>query len=210
MTQLKRYLFSTAVVLVLILVGAPSTAISQEVETWKLTKKEYPVLPAAILDITEGRNAGSFIKVRRTGKDNEVVYIRKSVERGNQLCHWISGFIWDENMPEEINSGVEYRINVEARYDRREGEGCGGGRISVTYGSRAEPLRDRSGHVVRVKAGIADPPGGIASPIATEIFRVNVRPDITDNMFTVAIHISDGGITDQVVALYVYEKVRRF
>jgi hypothetical protein len=205
---MSRFFKCFSILLFLALIWQPSASNAQEVETWKLVKKEYPVLPAAILDITEGRNAGSFIKVRRTQKGNEVVYSRKSVAHGNTECLWISGFIWDDNMPEVINTGVEYRINVEARYDRREGEGCGGGRISVTYGSRAEPLRDRSGHVVRVKSGLADPdPGGIAPPIATEIFRVNARPDIPHNMFTIAIHISDGGVTDQVVALYVYEKV---
>lgn len=99
---------------------------------------------------------------------------------------------------------------MEARFDRQEGLGCGMGRISVTYGSRAEPLRDRSGHVVRVKSGLADPdPGGIALPIATELFRVDVRPEIPDNMFSIAIHISDGSVTDEVVALYVYEKVEQ-
>ena len=194
---------------VCIMIGAPFTAISQSVETWKLVKKEYPVLPAVIMEITEGRNAGSFIKMRRTQMNNEVVYTAKSVERGATLCTWTSAFIWDDNLPEIINSGKEYTIDLEARFDRREGESCGMGRIGVTYGSREEPLRDRAAHVARVKGGLADPdPGGIAPPIATEIFQVVVRPGLPDvNMFTVAIHISDGGVTDEVVALYVYEKV---
>ena len=104
------------------MIGAPSAAISQSVETWKLVKKEYPVLPAVILEITEGRNAGSFVKMRRTQMINEVVYTTKSVERGTTLCTWISAFIWDDNFPEIINSGKEYNIDVEARLDRREGE----------------------------------------------------------------------------------------
>ena len=199
---------SLAIALLLIAAGVTSTTFAQTVETWKLVKKEYPILPSVITEVTEGRNAGSFIKMRRTQMGNEVVYSAKSVAHGNQLCLWISAFIWDDNMPELINSGKEYLIDLEARYDRREGEGCGGGRISVTYGSRAEPLRDRSGHVLRVKAGLADPdPGGIAPPISTEIFKVQVRPGVMDNMFTIAIHVSDGSVTDQVVALYVYEKV---
>lgn len=205
-TLFAKWLFTRS--LFFILVVSPFTVLAQSVETWKLVRKEYPLLPSVIMEVTEGRNAGSFIKMRRTQMGNEVIYSAKSVAHGNQLCLWISGFIWDDNMPELINSGKEYLINLEARYDRREGEGCGGGRIGVTYGSRAEPLRDRSGHVERVKAGLADPdPGGIAPPISTEIFKVKVRPDIADNMFTIAIHVSDGSVTDQVVALYVYEKV---
>ena len=208
---MKRLFKGFLLLLILTFFWQPSTVLAQEVETWKLVKKEYPVLPAVIMEVTEGRNAGSFIKIRRTQKDNEVVYSRKSVAHGNTECLWISGFIWQDNMPEVINSGVEYRIDVEARFDRHEGQGCGNGRIGVTYGSRAEPLRDRSGHVVRVKSGIAEPdPGGIYPPKATEIFQVNVRPGIPDNMFTIAIHVSDGSVTDQVVALYVYEKVVKY
>lgn len=205
--QIERYIKS--LMFVCIMIGAPSAAISQSVETWKLVKKEYPVLPAVIMEITEGRNAGSFVKMRRTQMINEVVYTTKSVAHGTTECTWISAFIWDDNFPEIINSGKEYNIDLEARFDRREGESCGIGRIGVTYGSRAEPLRDRAAHVVRVKGGLADPdPGGIASPIATEIFQVVVRPGLPDvTMFTVAIHVSDGSVTDQVVALYVYEKV---
>jgi hypothetical protein len=204
--QHANYFFSLLVICTMVLV--PTAANAQTVETWKLVKKEYPILPSVIMEVTEGRNAGSFVKIRRTQMGNEVVYSTKSVAHGNQLCSWISGFIWDDNLPELINSGKEYRIDLEARFDRREGENCGGGRISVTYGSRGEPLRDRSGHVVRVKPGMADPdPGGQYPPIATEIFQVVVRPGIVDNMFTVAIHVSDGSVTDQVVALYVYEKV---
>jgi hypothetical protein len=205
--RLATYFFSLLIVCTLI--GAPSAANAQAVETWKLVKKEYPVLPSVILEVTEGRNAGSFVKIRRTQKGNEVVYSTKSVAHGNQLCLWISGFIWDDNLPELINSGKEYLIDLEARYDRREGEDCGGGRISVTYGSRGEPLRDRAANVKRIKSGLADPdPGGIAPPISTEIFQVVARPELTDNnMFTVAIHVSDGSVADEVVALYVYEKV---
>jgi len=201
-----RYIKS--LMFVWIMIGASSAAISQSVETWKLVKKEYPVLPAVSMEITEGRNAGSFIKMRRTQMINEVIYTAKSVERGTTLCTWTSAFIWDDNFPEIINSGKEYQIDLEARFDRREGESCGMGRIGVTYGSRADPLRDRAAHVIRVKGGLADPdPGGIAPPIATEIFQVVVRPDLPDvTMFTVAIHVSDGSVTDQVVALYVYEK----
>jgi|GEM_PF-3325875 len=190
------------------LVGTVPTVNAQTVETWKLIKKEYPVLPSVISEITEGRNAGSFVKMRRTQKRNEVVYSAKSVERGHQLCLWVSGFIWDDNFPELITSGKDYYIDLEARFDRHEGLGCGMGRISVTYGSRAEPLRDRAAHVKRIKSGLADPdPGGIAPPISTEIFQVVVRPGLPGNMFTIAIHISDGSISDEVVALYVYEKV---
>ena len=204
-----RFYKSFALLLLCTLMGVSSATLAQEVETWKLVKKEYPVLPAVILEITEGRNAGSFVKMRRTQMINEVVYTTKSVERGTTLCTWISAFIWDDNMPEIIYSGKEYNIDVEARFDRREGESCGMGRIGVTYGSRLEPLRDRSAHVLRVKGGLADPdPGGFSPPIATEIFQVNVRPGLPDaTMFTIAIHVSDGSVTDQVVALYVYEKV---
>lgn len=192
------------------IVGAPSAAVAQSVETWKLVKKEYPVLPAVIVETTEGRNAGSFVKVRRTQKGNEAVYSHKSVVRGETLCLWVSGFIWDDNLPEVINTGREYYIDLEARFDRREGHGCGMGRISVTFGNRAEPLRDRAANVIHVKQAMADPdPGGFSPPISTEIFRVDARPEsVHNNMFTVAIHISDGGVTNEVVALYIYEKVR--
>jgi len=206
---IRATIFLFSLLMVYTLVGIPFIANAQSVETWKLVKKEYPVLPSVITEITEGRNAGSFIKIRRTQQRNEVVYSRKSVERGHTLCLWISGFIWDDNFPELINSGKEYNIDLEARFDRHEGQGCGMGSISVTYGSRAEPLRDRAAHVERVKPGLADPdPGGFAPPISTEIFKVVVRPGLPDvKMFTVAIHVSDGSVTDQVVALYVYEKV---
>jgi hypothetical protein len=205
--QLAIYFFP--ILLLCTLVVVPSVASAQTVETWKLVKKEYPVLPAVIMEVTEGRNAGSFVKIRRTQMNNEVVYTTKSVERGTTLCTWVSAFIWDDNLPELIISGQQYNLDVEARFDRREGESCGMGRISVTYGSREEPLLDRSAHVLRIKGGLADPdPGGIAPPIATEIFQVNVRPGYPDiTMFTIAIHISDGSVTDEVVALYVYEKV---
>ncbi|MBW1815352.1 MAG: AbfB domain-containing protein [Deltaproteobacteria bacterium] len=107
-----------------------------------------------------------------------------------------------------INTGKNYNIALEARFDRRQGQGCGMGRIGVTFGSRAEPLRDRAPNVVHIRQGLADPdPGGIAPPASTEIFRVDARPDLPRNdMFTVAIHISDGSVTNQVVALYVYKK----
>jgi len=201
--QAAMYFFS--LLLLCSMVAAPSTAIAQSVETWKLVKKEYPVLPAVIVETTEGRNAGSFVKVRRTQKGNEAVYSNRSVVRGETLCLWISAFIWDDNLPEVINSGKDYYIDLEARFDRREGQGCGMGRISVTFGTRAEPLRDRAANVIHVKQALADPdPGGIAPPISTEIFRVNARQD--SEMFTVAIHISDGSVTNEVVALYVYEK----
>ena len=204
--QAAIYFFS--LLLVCAMVGAPFTAIAQSVETWKLVRKEYPVLPAVVSEVTEGRNAGSFIKVRRTQEGNEVVYSHKSVVRGQTTCLWISGFIWNNNLPELINSGKDYNIDLEARFDRREGQGCGMGRISVTFGTRAEPLRDRA-NVQHIRQGLADPdPGGIAPPASTEIFRVIARPDLPNNdMFTVAIHISDGGVTNEVVALYVYEKV---
>lgn len=206
-TQSAKYLFS--LLLICIMLGATFTSIAQSVETWKLVKKEYPVLPAVIIEVTEGRNAGSFIKIRRTQMNNEVVYTSKSVERGTTICTWISAFIWDDNLPELITSGQQYNFDMEARFDRREGESCGMGRIGVTYGSREEPLRDRSAHVQRIKGALADPdPGGIAPPISTETFQVNVRPGYPDiKMFTIAIHISDGSVTDEVVALYVYEKV---
>ena len=201
-------IFFFSLLLVCIMVGVPSAAIAQSVETWKLVRKEYPVLPEVITEVTEGRNAGSFIKVRRTQEGNEVVYISKSVERGQTICLWISGFIWNDNLPELINSGKDYLMDLEARFDRQEGPGCGTGRISVTFGTRAEPLRDRAS-VQHIRQGLADPdPGGVAPPISTEIFRVIARPDLPGNdMFTVAIHISDGSVTNEVVALYVYEKV---
>jgi hypothetical protein len=186
---------------------APSYA--ESAETWKLVKREYPVLPQAIVDITTGRNAGSFIKVRRTQRRNEVVYISRNVVRGHEECLWRSGFVWDDQLPETIVTGREILIQLQSRFDMHHGQGCGMGRIGVTYGNRAEPLRDRASNVVRVRSGLADPdPGGVAPPAATEIFRVKARPDLPQNdMLTVAIHISDGGVTDEVVALYVYEKV---
>jgi hypothetical protein len=182
---------------------------AQSVETWKLVKREYPVLPHAIVETTTGRNAGSFIKVRRAERRNEVVYINRDVVRGQEECLWRSGFVWDDRLPETIVTGREILIQLQSRFDIRHGQGCGMGRIGVTYGNRAEPLRDRASNVVRVRSGLADPdPGGIAPPAATEIFRVTARPDLPQNdMFTVAIHISDGGVTDKVVALYVYQKV---
>ncbi len=182
---------------------------SQSVVTWKLVRREYPVLPDAVVEINTGRNAGSFIKVVRTQRRGEAIYISKSVAHGQQECFWKSGFIWNDQMPESIITGKEIQIPLEARFDIRQGNGCGIGRIGVTYGSREDPLRDGAPGVVRVRAGLADPdPGGIAPPVSTEVFRVNARPDLPDwNLFTVAIHISDGGVTNVVVALYVYEKV---
>ncbi len=205
----KIMIFFFSLLMVCIVIGTPSTAVAQSIETWKLVKREYPVLPNVITEVTTGRNAGSFIKVRRTQKRNEVVYISKSVVRGQQECLWISGFIWNDNFPETINTGKNYNIAMEARYDRREGQVCGSGRINVTFGSMTEPLRDRASNVVHISQGLADPdPGGIAPPASTEIFRVDARPSLPNNsMFTVAIHISDGSVTNQVVALYVYEKV---
>lgn len=187
----------------------PASTFAQTVETWKLVRKEYPVLPQVITEVKTGRNAGSFIKVRRTQKRNEVVYISKDVVRGQQVCLWVSGFIWNDNLPAVIQTGKNYNIALEARLDRRHGPGCGMGRISVSFGNRTEPLRDRAPNVIHVRAGLADPdPGGIAPPASTEIFRVDARPELTqNNMFTVAIHISDGSVTDQVVALYVYERI---
>ena len=195
--------------LVCTMLAAPSAANAQSVETWKLVKREYPVLPAVISEVTTGRNAGSFIKLRRTQKRNEVVYSRRDVVRGHTDCLWISGFIWNDNLPEVINTGKNYNIALEARFDRRQGQGCGMGRLSVTFGTRAEPLRERAPNITRIRSGLADPdPGGIAPPASTEIFRVNARPDLPQNdMLTAAIHISDGGLTDQVVALYVYKRV---
>jgi hypothetical protein len=196
-----------AIVAASLISAAPAYA--QSVETWKLIKREYPVLPHAIVDITTGRNAGSFIKVRRTERRNEVVYIGRNVVRGHEECLWRSGFVWDDQLPETIVTGREILVQLQSRFDIHHGQGCGMGRIGVTYGNRAEPLRDRASNVVRVREGLADPdPGGVAPPAATEIFRVRARPDLPQNdMFTVAIHISDGGVTDEVVALYVYEKV---
>ncbi|MBW1984252.1 MAG: hypothetical protein JRI53_05990, partial [Deltaproteobacteria bacterium] len=203
--QVAIYFFS--LLLVCAMIAAPSAANAQSVETWKLVKREYPVLPAVISEVTTGRNAGSFIKLRRTQRRNEVVYIRKNVVRGQQICLWVSNFIWNDNLPAVINTGKSYNIALEANFVRQQGQNCGMGRIGVTFGNRAEPLRDRAGNVVHVRAGLASPPGGIAPPVSTEIFRVNARPDLPRNdMFTVAIHISDGGVTNQVVALYVYKK----
>jgi hypothetical protein len=204
-TQIVLCFFS--ILLVYVMITAPTSANAQSVETWKLVKREYPVLPAVVTEVRTGRNAGSFIKVRRTQRRNEVVYIRKSVVRGRQECLWVSNFIWNDNLPAVINTGRNYNIALEANFVRRQGQTCGMGRISVTFGNRAEPLRDRAPNVVHVRSGLASPPGGIASPVSTEVFRVNARPDLPqNNMFTVAIHISDGGVTDQVVALYVYQK----
>lgn len=195
-----------SLLLICIMTALPSAASAQE--TWKLVKREYPVLPAVITEVKTGRNAGSFIKLRRTQKRNEVVYISKSVVRGQQTCLWISNFIWNDNLPAVINTGKNYNIALEANFIRREGSNCGMGRIGVTFGNRAEPLRDRAANVVHVRAGLASPPGGVAPPASTEIFRVDARPNLqNNNMFTVAIHVSDGSVTNQVVALYVYERV---
>jgi hypothetical protein len=183
-------------------------AISVSTEIWQLTKREYPVLPHAVVDVLQGSNAGSFIKVRRTQNKNEVVYSSRQMVRGNQQCLWISGFQWDDNLPETIQTGSQISVDLASRFDRHLGHGCGMGSISVTYGNRDEPLRDRAPNIVRIKAGHADPdPGGVHPPASTEIFVVNERPDLPHlDMFTVAIHISDGAVTDEVVALYVYEK----
>jgi len=202
-------LFFFLILLTWIFLAVPFEGTAMSAETWKLVKREYPVLPEAIQHIREGRNAGSFIKVSRTQRRNEALYINKNVVRGQTECLWVSGFIWNDNVPEVINTGRQYMIPLEARFDRRQGTGCGMARISVTFGNRAEPLRDRAPNVVHVRNGLADPdPGGIAPPASTEIFRVDARPDLPNNdLFTIAIHISTGSITNQVVALYVYQKV---
>lgn len=201
---------SFSILLVGAMMATPSKTIAESVETWKLVKREYPVLPHVIHQVETGRNAGSFIKLLRTQNRNEVLYTSKNVVRGQQECLWVSGLVWNDQVPEVISTGKDYRIALESRFDRHHGDGCGIGRIGVTLGSRAEPLRDRAANAVHVRSGLADPdPGGIAPPASTEIFRVNARPDLPANdMFTIAIHVSDGGLTNQAVALYVYEKVR--
>ena len=68
--QFERFIKS--LMFVCIMIGAPSAAISQSVETWKLVKKEYPVLPAVRMKMTKGRNAGSFVKMRRTQMINKL------------------------------------------------------------------------------------------------------------------------------------------
>ena len=195
------------IVLISIIIAAPSTANAGE--TWKLVKREYPVMPEVINEVRTGRNAGSFIKLRRTSNRNEMLYIRKDMVRGRQTCQWISGFVWQDNLPDTINTERNYSISLQSRLDRRHGSGCSFGRIGVTFGNRELPLRDSAPNVVHVRQGLADPdPGGIAPQASTEVFRVNARPDLPRNeMFTVAIHVSDGGVTDKVVALYVYKKV---
>jgi len=204
--QVARHIFTILLVWMMFAVASITTAWSAE--TWKLVKKEYPVLPHVISEVREGRNAGSFIKVSRTQRKNEALYISKSVVRGQTECLWVSGFTWDDNVPQVINTGRQYNIPLQARLDRRQGPGCGFARISVTFGNRAEPLRDRAPNVVHVRHGLADPdPGGIAPALSTEVFRVDARPDLPNNdMFTIAIHISTGSITNEVVALYIYQK----
>lgn len=208
-TRTKMHYLSFLLFLTITTAMLPASLCAQPEETWRLVKREYPVLPHVITEATAGRNAGSFIKVRRTQRRNEAVYIIKQVVRGVTDCLWIGGFVWNDNLPEVIYTGRNYNIALESRFDRRQGACNGMGRISVTFGSSAEPLRDRAGNVVHVRSGMADPdPGGIAPAASTEIFRVNARPDLPYNdTFTIAIHISDGGVTDQVVALYVYKKV---
>ena len=209
----NRYSYTSicffSLLLICVTIAGPSAVNVQASETWKLIKREYPVMPEVISEVRTGRNAGSFIKLRRTQRRNEILYISRAVVRGQQTCLWVSGFVWNDNLPETINTGREYSIGLQARLDRRQGNGCGMGRISVTFGNRAEPLRDRAPNVVHVRAGLADPdPGGIAPAASTEVFRVNARPDLPQNdMFTVAINITDGGVTGKVVALYVYQKV---
>jgi hypothetical protein len=176
-------------------------------ETWRLTRREFPVLGQAVVHVTEGRNAGSSIKVQRTGRQNEVNYIDVDVVRGQLECRKVSTFRWSETVPETILPGQEVSIQLEAGIDLAEGSGCGSGRISVSYGSRNEPLRDRAANIVDNDM-LAIPN---TKPHVTEIFRVYARPDLPANdMFTVAIHVDDGGVTDEVVALYVYEKVKRY
>lgn len=181
---------------------------SPTAERWQLTRREFPVLGQAVVQVTEGRNAGSSIKVQRTARPNEVNYIDIGMVRGQLECRKVSAFTWSETLPETIVSGQEISIQLEARVDLAEGTGCGQGRISVSYGSRAEPLRDRAPNIFSNSMVAAV---HLSKPGVTEIFRVNARPDLPGNdMFTVAIHISDGGVTDEVVALYVYEKVKRY
>ena len=175
----NRYSYTSicffSLLLICVTIAGPSAVNVQASETWKLIKREYPVMPEVISEVRTGRNAGSFIKLRRTQRRNEILYISRAVVRGQQTCLWVSGFVWNDNLPETINTGREYSIGLQARLDRRQGNGCGMGRISVTFGNRAEPLRDRAPNVVHVRAGLADPdPGGIAPAASTEVLLASI------------------------------------
>jgi len=180
-------------------------------ETWILTQKLYPVLRNAVVAVTSGRNAGSSIKVRRTGRPLEANYIKVEVVRGRLACQVTSRFNWTQP-PERIATGTAIRIDLKAKIDRYINAGCGsGGYIYVSYGTR----RSHSGrptsapNVTSLTNTIRAFPQGRQH--VTEQFRVNPRPDSQGiNLFTVAINIADGGVTTEMVAVYVYEKVRRF
>jgi len=198
------------------LCGATAVAMPRAVqaeEVWHLVERDYPITSHTVWQVTEGRNAGSSVKVRRkNASENTMQYIHISRTRGELDCRWISTFNWSEGLPETLMPGRPVRIDLEATLDIAQGQGCGVGRLSVTYGSRTEPGRDRAPNIRRLNRGLAVPNGwfGGASG-ATEIFEVMARPDLPHNAhFTVAVHISDGSSTDELVAVYWYEKARRF
>lgn len=201
--------------LVVLLLGAlvmvaPRVTLAEEI--WHLVDRDYPLLGEAVWAVTEGRNAGSSVKIRRRNARNLVQYIHIQRTRGELTCRRISTFNWSEALPETLKPGTPVRIDLEATLDVSQGNGCGVGRLTVTYGSRTEPLRDRAPNIQRINSGYAVPNGWFGgAPASTEIFQVVERPDLPSNAyFTVAIHLSDGSSTDKVVALYVYEKTRRF
>lgn len=181
-------------------------------EVWHLVDRDYPLMGENVWAVTEGRNAGSSVKVRRRNARNVMQYIHIQRVRGELACRWISTFNWDEGLPETLLPGRPVHIDMEASLDVAHGQGCGVGRLSVIYGTRTEPTRDRAPNIRRLNEALAVPNGWFGgSSGSTEIFEVVARPDLPNNAhFTVAIRLWDGSSTNKIVAVYLYEKARRF
>ncbi len=207
-----RFLVQGLLVALILAIGPamPRSALAQEV--WHLVDRDYPIMAESIWAVTEGRDAGSSIKLRRRNARNVIQYIHIQRTRGNLECRRISTFNWSETLPETVTPGTPVHIDLEATLDVSQGNGCKVGRLSVTFGTRSEPLRERAPNIRHLNQGLAVPNGWFGgSSGATEIFQVSARPDLPNNAyFTVAIHLSDGSSVDEVVALYLYEKARRF